>query len=915
MAGQLYAGDQQSKVIHVVMDNNYPPYVFLDNEGQAQGILIDQWRLWESKTGIKADIHAMDWGEAIRRMKTGEFDVIDTIFKTSERTDWLDFSASYARIQVPIFFDRRISGITGLASLKGFTVAAKKGDNAVEQLRQNGITSLQLYSGYEPLMRAAAEHKVNVFVVDAPSAYYFLNKFGIQDEFRASAPVNEGQLSRAVKKGNMALLKAVDAGFAAITSDELEHINDKWLGTTVGRGPVWKMIIYGAGLAGVIIAGLAGWNWMLSRQVNRRTRSLRESEANLSSQRNFIDAVLENAGVVVVVLGPEGKICRFNHTAEQLSGYHFREVEGRRIWETGLLPSDEAEAIYKEAFLKIWKDAPLSKTGRYTNYWVSKSGERRLFDWFNTVLFDSHGHPEFVVGVGVDITERRQAEATLRDSEERFREVVENIQEVFWVSDSDNRVLYVSPAYEKIWGRPLDSFCESWLESIHEADRERVVKMAESASHDEARSNTYRIVRPDGGVRWIYAQVFPVKDASGAVIRTVGTARDITERKELEEQLLRSQRMDAMGSLVGGIAHDLNNIFAPVLMLSSTLKLTMTDERNRKLMAMLEQNAQRGAEIIRQLLTFSRGSAGTLSLIKPTELIEEVANIVRETFPREIACETTHDTVVAHTLLADSTQLHQVLLNLCVNARDAMPMGGKLTLSASNIALDEKALRLHPGALPGNYVKFDVADTGIGISADVIERIFDPFFTTKPIGKGTGLGLSTVLGITRGHGGFVTVKSFPGRGSVFSIHLPASGYELAADSSMDPSVPRAGAGKKILVVDDEPAICTATKFILENKGFSVLTAESGAEALLCLAANPETALVITDIMMADMNGITLILELRRRHSHLRIIATTGMIPDEMNRELAALGVTHILKKPSASHAILEAIERELGETP
>ena len=903
---------EPTKTIRVVMDANYPPYVFMDEDGHPQGILIDQWHLWEQKTGIKAEIHALDWAEALRRMKAGEFDVIDSIFKTPERTAWLDFTTPYARIDVPIFFDRRISGIADYASLKGFTVAAKEGDYAVDQLRQNGITNLQLFPSYEKIVQAAAEHKVSVFVVDAPCAYYFLNKFAIQDQFRASAPVNVGMFSRAVRKGDGMLLKAVGDGFASISPEELEDIDAKWTGLPINDSHILRTIAYSAGAAIVIIFGLLGWNWMLSRQVERRTRSLQASEALLATEKNFTNAVLENAGALVVVLGPEGRICRFNHVAEQISGYRFAEVEGRALWETPILPPEEAEAVRTNAFFAVWNNAPLTKPSRYNNHWVTKTGERRLIDWFNTLLCDASGHPEFMVAIGVDITEHQQAEATLHASEERFREVVENIQEVFWVTDTDDQILYVSPAYEKIWDRPVDTFLESWRESLHKADCERVIRRAITAPKNEPRNDTYRIVRPDGGVRWIYEQTFPVKDASGKVLRTVGTAGDITERKALEERFLRSQRMDAMGSLVGGIAHDLNNIFSPVLMLSSMLKVTLPDERNRKLMAMLETNSQRGAEIIRQLLTFSRGSAGDRVTVRPAAMVEEIANIVRETFPRGIVCETWVAENV-RPLLVDSTQLHQVLLNLCVNARDAMLEGGRITITAGNLDLDETEVGAYTEAQPGEYVRFDVADTGAGIPEGIMARIFEPFFTTKSLGKGTGLGLATVLGIVRGHGGFVTVSSPPGRGSVFSVCFPSAGHGASSGAVTEFGLKLIGAGKLILVVDDEDSICMATKFVLENNGFSVLTAESGEEALKLCRANGEVSLVITDIMMPGMTGIELITELRRTHPDIRVIATTGMVPEAMQHALASLGVVHILKKPCPTQNMLDAIRREMGE--
>ena len=247
-------------------------------------------------------------------------------------------------------------------------------------------------------------------------------------------------------------------------------------------------------------------------------------------------------------------------------------------------------------------------------------------------------------------------------------------------------------------------------------------------------------------------------------------------------------------------------------------------------------------------------------------------------------------------------------------ARDAMLEGGRITITACNLDLNETEVGAITEAQPGEYVRFDVADTGAGIPEGIIARIFEPFFTTKSLGKGTGLGLATVLGIVRGHGGFVTVSSPPGRGSVFSVCFPSAGHGASSGAVTELGLKLIGAGKLILVVDDEESICTATKFVLENNGFSVLTAESGEEALKLCRAKAEVSLVITDIMMPGMTGIELITELRRSHPDIRVIATTGMVPEAMQHALTSLGVTHILQKPCPTQNMLDAIRREMGET-
>ena len=267
VAAPAFAQPAAHRPIRVVMDDNYPPFVFRDGEGKLQGILVDEWRLWERQTGIKVELHALDWDEALRRMKAGEFDVIDTVFKTRERTAYWDFSKPYARIKVPVFFRKEISGIAGLKSLKGFPVAVKAGDAAADLLKQNGITTLLLFTNYEAIVEAAKEHKVNVFVVDEPPALYFLHKLGLQDEFRQSDPVSVGQFRRAVHKGNTALLKAIEAGFAALDPAELKQIEEKWYGKAVGGHPGLRYLGYAAVAGLLLVVGLVVWNLTLNRLV------------------------------------------------------------------------------------------------------------------------------------------------------------------------------------------------------------------------------------------------------------------------------------------------------------------------------------------------------------------------------------------------------------------------------------------------------------------------------------------------------------------------------------------------------------------------------------------------------------------------------------------------------------------------
>jgi signal transduction histidine kinase/ActR/RegA family two-component response regulator len=422
---------------------------------------------------------------------------------------------------------------------------------------------------------------------------------------------------------------------------------------------------------------------------------------------------------------------------------------------------------------------------------------------------------------------------------------------------------------------------------------------------------TYRVVRPDGTIRWVRDRAFPIRDEQGVMRRVVGVAEDISERKKLEEQFLRAQRLEAIGTLSSGIAHDLNNILAPMLMVGALLQDKLSDPHDLTLLEMVEQGAQRGAGIIKQLLTFSRGIGGDRGIVQLRHLVKEMAGIMRETFPREIAIVEVADAEL-WPVVADATQLHQVLMNLCVNARDAMPGGGALRLAADNVQLGETEAGLHAEAKPGRYAVLTVADSGHGIPREIISRIFEPFFTTKEIGKGTGLGLSTAVGIVRSHGGFVVVDSEPGRGTKFRVFLPAAeGADRAAPTSVADHSP-GGKQELILVVDDEPAIRATLRHLLERHHYAVLTAAHGLEALEALQRERENVrLILTDVMMPVMGGIPLIRAAQALVPTVKIVATTGLDDQGRRAELGALGVAEILMKPFNTPEILAALRRHL----
>ncbi len=533
---------------------------------------------------------------------------------------------------------------------------------------------------------------------------------------------------------------------------------------------------------------------------------------------------------------------------------------------------------------------------------------RRAFTPHEVTFLQTIAH---VLGEAI---ERKVAEAALHESDARFHQVVENIPEALWIYEPESRrVVYVSPRYAEIWGQTaagLQESPEAWLESIHPDDWERV-KDATTRERGTGEGESYRIVRSDGAVRWIRHRTFAARDASGNVRRLVAVAEDTTEQKKMEEQFLRSQRVEAIGTLAGGVAHDLNNLLAPVLMTAELLSARAPAGRDRELLAMMAKGAQRAADTVRQLLLFSRGAEGQRGLVQARHLLKEMAGIMRETFPRELTIAEAPAPDL-WPVIADATQLHQVLMNLCVNARDAMPTGGTLTIGATNAQLGPDDLLLHADARACRYTVLTVSDTGQGIAPEIINRIFDPFFTTKGVGRGSGLGLSTVVGIMRSHGGFVTVQSEVGRGSTFKAYLPAAGESAFSALVQAPPPAPLGRGELVLVVDDEQGIREAMREILEMHQYRVLTAADGREALnVYITEREHVRLVITDVMMPVMNGTALVRALRSLAPDLKVIASSGLDNDDRRTELASLGVAEMLMKPFKPAQLLEVVRRQL----
>jgi two-component system, cell cycle sensor histidine kinase and response regulator CckA len=526
-------------------------------------------------------------------------------------------------------------------------------------------------------------------------------------------------------------------------------------------------------------------------------------------------------------------------------------------------------------------------------------------------FLDARGKPYQYVAIRYDITERKRAESRIREQ----AALLDKARDAIIVRGLDDRLLYWNMGAERVYGWAAAEAVgrtASELQLVNELNAEQFEAgqrdvLARGEWAGELRQRTKAGAEITVESRWTLVREDGGEPKAILVINT-----DVTERKKVETQLLRAQRMESIGTLAGGIAHDLNNILSPILMAVQMLQLKVDDPSALQWLEILQANSERGADMVRQVLSFARGVEGERVRLQPKHLVKEVIKILKDTLPKSI--EIKYDVPSDLWLIsADATQIHQVLMNLCVNARDAMPRGGELSLRAENVTLDESYARMHLEAAPGRFVVVTVADTGEGMTPEVAGRIFEPFFTTKEVGKGTGLGLSTALTIVRSHGGFISTYSEPRKGTRFAVYLPAieaAAAERAERKRLD--LPE-GRGELVLVVDDEDAIRQITKGTLETFNYRVLVAADGTEAVAVYAQHrEEVAVVLTDMMMPFMDGPATIRALRKMNPQVRVIAASGLAVGDKAAEAAAVGAHAFLAKPYTAEKLLKALADILG---
>ena len=633
----------------------------------------------------------------------------------------------------------------------------------------------------------------------------------------------------------------------------------------------------------------------------------KQAEKALQESEVRYRLLAENIRDVIWTMNLDGHFTYVSPSVFQLRGYTAEEVMNQSIQDA--FTADSALRVLGGIQILLAENETQTHSTNWELQQPCKDGRTVWTEVSVNIIRDTHGSAQAVLGLSRDITDRKIAEEKIAEQ----AHVLDVALDPIILRDMNDALIFWNKAAEKLYGWTFEEAKTLNVNQfVAEGDQRKYEHgVKEFREKGECKIELQQITKNGRKVitlsRWSL-----VRNQDGKPYARLVIDRDITEQRNFETQLRRSQRMESLGTLAGGIAHDLNNVLAPVLMSIQILNLKVTDPNLKKLIASLEASTKRGSDIIKQVSTFARGTEKDFAPQQLRYIVSEIETTINETFPKNIQLRVGISKDLS-LVLGDAAQLQQVLMNLCLNARDAMPDGGRLTVTAEDMSMDESFARMILGAHPGRYVVLTVADTGTGIPAEIQEKVFEPFFTTKEKGKGTGFGLSLVYAIVKSHNSFIKLYSEIGKGTEIKIFLPATQQYEKKIASVIEDAPSMGNGENILVVDDELSVLQISKEILEERRYKVLTAADGAEATTLFASLEKGSidLVITDMYMPLMDGSSTIRALRKLAPSLKIILSSGLLTNVNSSSVAGLDIQGYLTKPYTADQLASMVNKVL----
>lgn len=1028
--------------ISVIIDDDYPPFVYRDENGIIHGARIEYWNLWEIKTGIKVRFLAMDFDRGLQTMREGKGDVLDLMFFTRKRAEKYLYSKPYFQIKVGVFMHKTLTGITDLKTLLGFTVGVKAGDACIEVFARNGITTLREYRSYEAIIKAAAAGDIKVFCVDNPPAFYYLSKLNLENEFSHCFNLYTGEFHYVVKKDRLDLLKIVDDGFSRFSIGEKMRIDKKWLGKPILSGSNIYYIFYSLLIILTIALILLFLNFILRRQVRSKTLALENILRELRISEEKYRSIFENTAEGIFQISPQGIIFRANPALVSMLGFssvsemtssiaelhydlflspndwdHFCNLHDRSggqirnfriilqarnhdyIWcsinshtvmnesgnliyyegtitdiseqmkaETALRQSQEyysklltalpdlvihadlkgvildcndaiqpmlgmtrevaiGKSIFQFLSEKNYRRTVLSILRQIRHGYVSQEyhltldhGNVKYFEVNSNILKDQHGKPFAVVNVCRDITQRKQIEVALRESEASYRGLFNTTKESIYIIDNQGRFIDVNAGAIEMYGYSQEEFSGKTLAYLSALDKNVSLNLVERV----VRTLTGELQQFEFWGRRNNGEIFPqnVKMFKGQYFGQeviIAFSEDISERKkaeeerlEMERKLLHVQKLESLGVLAGGIAHDFNNILMAILghadiaLHLHSVESPLSDKLNE-----IKKASRRGAELCRQMLAYAGKGKFIIQLINLNDMVIEMVNLLKISISKKVTLDLKMEPELPP-IDGDITQIRQILMNLITNASEAIgDLSGTITITTGLTVCTPEDFTLAVVTEKmdgGSYLFLEVNDTGSGMSQETITRIFEPFFTTKFTGR--GLGMPAVLGIVRGHKGNMRIQSQVGRGSTFTIYLPINSDSLLIVPAISPSVEliRQGEGL-ILLVDDEEPVRSVCQEMLEHLGYEIITAGDGEEAIeLYRELFSRIELVLLDLIMPRMDGVETFHQMIRIDPQARIIISSGFTEQEISIRFKDNTPAGFIQKPFALNQLAEKVQ-------
>jgi PAS domain S-box-containing protein len=889
-------------------DPDFPPFEWFNDSGVAKGISVDVLALVAQRLHLTIQlVHCKSWSEVLEGAKAGKVDVLTTIATSRERTNYLTFTPSYFSMTAVVFVQEN-SPVNTLDDLNRKRVGVVKNYILYERLmlRQNNFTVVPVATTREG-MAMLRLGKLDAMFESFGVGSYVITHEAIDGLRMLSETPDHDPQPYCMASPDPMLARILAKGLTTISEQELQAIQTHW--TPLTRQvkeftlPVW---IKQASFILVIAVVLAGvWLTTLRAKLASKERELREEfQKKAELEARFSDLAL-NAPDLVMTWSADGRITSGNAAAGQILGYAPAELNRMNI-----LSLCEPASVPQLRPTLLLQDANI-KEGTQEVRLISKN---RQACWFEVKLRRiSPGGA--IQAIGRDLTERRQMQEELNRERLFLAGLVQAVPAAIWMVDPVGKILWANELTEQLLGRSHAELIGRFgheVVPVEQAGRIRKLSEEAMAKRIPMRADE-NFSLGDGQKKLLELILTPMFETGGHSVGVLGIGFDVTEQRHTQEQLQQRQKLDSIGQLAGGIAHDFNNILAAIILqLDYLISDSNLDAEIGHQLGEVLASAKRAATLTRQLLIFSRQEVAQLKPVDVDSMLADILKMLRRLIGANIGIEFEGLPKPAW-VVADTSMLEQVVVNLVVNARDAMPHGGRITLSTAIVDLDAAAAVAAPEARAGQFVSLSVRDTGSGMDAATLHRIFEPFFTTKEVGKGTGLGLATVHGIVKKHEGWIQVVSEVGKGSTFTVFLPATkpDCELASASQKPTQFP--GRGETILLVEDDAELRQKIETLLRHAGYKLFTASHGREALVEWAAHSGTIqLLLTDMIMPqELSGVDLARCLLVEKPALQVIIMSGYSLELSQNDLFSHGQMHFLQKPFQGQTLLEMISARL----